>query len=258
MSDYQWVSQLIDLNTNQWNISLLRQLFTTSQVGSILTIPLQLDQKDSLIWPFTLAGIFTTRSSYSLLCTHQSSNSTPLSSRFWLKFWKANIPYKLQIFMWKIFLNCLSTKKKLFHATAATSLDCVLCNTHQIEDLDHLLVHCPFSAAIWRYFLPQVYQNLNSHQSFLSWVQTWKSSYSYISIYHSTQIIHIIACILNSIWKHRCQVIFNNASLNLNTVIHSISAYIQQHILTASATIISSIRSMFTCIYIGKLLLLIT
>ncbi|XP_026384142.1 uncharacterized protein LOC113279683 [Papaver somniferum] len=53
ISNYQLVSDLIDTDTEQWNVSLLHLLFTADQVNSILTIPIQLDQEDKLIWPFT-------------------------------------------------------------------------------------------------------------------------------------------------------------------------------------------------------------
>ncbi|XP_026442036.1 uncharacterized protein LOC113341341 [Papaver somniferum] len=61
-SNIQWVSELLDPLAQQWNIPLLRHLFSADQVNSILTIPLQLDQEDKLVWPFTSTGMFTTAS----------------------------------------------------------------------------------------------------------------------------------------------------------------------------------------------------
>ncbi|XP_026398312.1 probable LRR receptor-like serine/threonine-protein kinase At4g36180 [Papaver somniferum] len=65
---HQWVTELIDSHTAQWNISLLRQLFHPDQENAILTILVQLDQQDTLVWPFTVTSVFTTASTYKLLC----------------------------------------------------------------------------------------------------------------------------------------------------------------------------------------------
>lgn len=222
-----------------------RQLFTSSQVDSILKIPIQLDQQDSLVWPITAAGIFTTKSTYNHLCESQHSVAvaTTLSTKFWLKFWKVQIPYKLQLFLWKIFQNYLPVKTKLFHQNILTSSDCVLCNNNQLESVNHLLYQCPFTAAIWRHFVPQLYQDLSQHQHFIDWIRNWRSPDSEISIYHSSKIIHIIACMLHTIWKHRCQVIFNNATPNITVVIHSITNYLHFHHLTLSDNTVIPVRN---------------
>ncbi|XP_026446728.1 uncharacterized protein LOC113347313 [Papaver somniferum] len=245
LSNYQWVSQLIDTSSSQWNVPLLRQLFTSSQVDSILTIPIQLDQQDSLKWPLTAAGIFTTKSTYHHLCESQHSVAvaTTLSTKFWLKFRKLQIPYKFQPFLWKIFQNYLPVKTKLFHQNIITSSDCVLCNNNQLESVDHLMYYCPFTAAIWRHFIPQMYQDLSQHQHFIDWIRNWQSPDSEISIYHSSKIIHIIACMLHTIWKHRCQVIFNNATPNITVVIRSITNYLHFHHLTLSDNTVIPVRN---------------
>lgn len=38
-NDYQWVSELIDCDTGQWDVPLLKHLFTPQQVDSIFSIP---------------------------------------------------------------------------------------------------------------------------------------------------------------------------------------------------------------------------
>ncbi|XP_026400419.1 uncharacterized protein LOC113296326 [Papaver somniferum] len=190
LSNYQWVSQLIDTSSSQWNVPLLRQLFTSSQVDSILTIPIQLDQQDSLVWPLTAAGIFTTKSTYHHLCESQHSVAvaTTLSTKFWLKFWKLHIPYKFQLFLWKIFQNYLPVKTKLFHQNILTSSYCVLYNNNQLESVDHLMYHRPFNAAICRYFIPQLYQDLIIH-----------SITNYLHFHHLTLSNNIVIPVRNNL-----------------------------------------------------------
>ncbi|XP_026417593.1 uncharacterized protein LOC113313084 [Papaver somniferum] len=230
-SNYQLVSDLIDTDTEQWNVSLLRLLFTADQVNSILTIPIQLDQEDKLIWPFTTTGIFTTASTYKMLCDKDilTDNSMGLSQHFWLSFWKLKVPYKFQIFLWRAIHNAIPVKARIFTHVHNADLHCVLCNHNQMEDLDHLLLHFPFSRAIWQYFLPHQFHFTLQHSSLLSWIQTWKLKDSIINIKKSPEIVHLAMCIMHFIWKLRCSVVFNSTTPNHNSVVHQVTSYILQH-----------------------------
>ncbi|XP_026377863.1 uncharacterized protein LOC113272196 [Papaver somniferum] len=231
LHDLQWVSELIELSAAQWNINLLPQLFTSEQVNSILTNLIQLDHPDTLIWHFTTAGIFTNSSTYKMLCAKDSLNdvSLNLSQSFWLKFWKLKMPYKFQIFLWKGLHNALTVKARLFRHMSTSDQQCVVCNTGTSEDVDHLLLHCPFAQAVWRKSLPQYFSSIVQHSTLLSWIQSWQIQDSPINIYSNYNSIHIIVCIMHIIWKHRCKVIFSNLNPNPNTVIHQISYYISVH-----------------------------
>ncbi|XP_026451075.1 uncharacterized protein LOC113351275 [Papaver somniferum] len=231
MSNYQLVSDLIDTDTEQWNVSLLRLLFTADQVNSILTIPIQLDQEDKLIWPFTTTGIFTTASTYRMLCDKDilTDNSMGLSQHFWLSFWKLKVPYKFQFFLWRAIHNVVPVKARIFTHVHNADLHCVLCNHYQIEDLNHVFLHCPFSRAIWQYFLPHQFHFILQHSSLLSWIQTWQLKDSIISIQKSPEIVHLAMCIMHFIWKIRCSVVFNNTTPNHNSVVHQVTSYILQH-----------------------------
>ncbi|XP_026417388.1 uncharacterized protein LOC113312869 [Papaver somniferum] len=231
ISNYQLVSDLIDTDTEQWNVSLLRLLFTADQVNSILTIPIQLNQEDKLIWPFTTTGIFTTASTYKMLCDKDilTDNSMGLSQHFWLSFWKLKVPYKFQIFLWRAIHNAVPVKSRIFTHVHNADLHCVLCNHNQMEDLDHLLLHCPFSRAIWQYFLPHQFHFILQHSSLLSWIQTWQLKDSIINIQKSPEIVHLAMCIMHFIWKLRCRVVFNNITPNHNSVVHQVNSYILQH-----------------------------
>ncbi|XP_026451898.1 uncharacterized protein LOC113352266 [Papaver somniferum] len=120
---------------------------------------------------------------------------------------------------------------------------CVLCNSAHSEDIDHLLLHRPFSQAIWRYFFPQQHTSMMQFASLLSWVQTWQSHDSQINIHSTPHVIHIIVCIMHFIGIHRCRVIFSNLSPNHTSVIHQVSFYIAKHQLHAASSIPAFVRS---------------
>ncbi|XP_026451504.1 uncharacterized protein LOC113351785 [Papaver somniferum] len=231
ISNYQWVSQLVDDASAQWNILLLRQLFTEAQVNSILTIPIQLDQQDILIWPYTTSGIFTTASAYKMLCENDGIDyATPnISPQSWLKFWKLKMPYKYQLFLWKVIHNVLPVRAKLFWHMDNSEKSCSLCHTGLQDYVDHLLLHCPFAQAIWRNFFPHHYPSIMQHTTVVSWVQNWKHQNASININTSIITIHMIDCIMHFIWKHRCRVIFDGVSPNANSVCCQVNIYMSQH-----------------------------
>ncbi|XP_026436650.1 uncharacterized protein LOC113334662 [Papaver somniferum] len=220
----------------QWNIPLLRQLSPADQVNSILTIPLQLDQEDKLVWPFTSSGIFTTASAYKMFCEKDLhiDISMGLSQQFWLAFWKLKVPYKFQIFMWKGIHDVVPVKARIFRHLNTDDKLCVLCSMNQTEDLDHLLLHCSFSQAIWQNFFPNQFISIVQHPSVLSWIQTWHLKDFNINIKQTPQAVHLALCIIHFIWKHRCRDVFSNMTPNHHTFIHQINSYRAHHHLDTS------------------------
>lgn len=187
-----------------------------------------------------------------MLCQLDNTNnaSLKLSPHFWLKFWKLKIPYKFQIFIWKGLHNGVPVKDRIFHHMDSSHQNCVMCSAANKEDLDLLLLHCSFAQDIWRYFFPIGFTSMMQHSTFLSWVQSWQSKDSLVSIYNTPITIHVIACIMHNIWKHRCRVIFNNLTPNTNSIIHQINHYIARHHLdinfdhvSRSITVRSSVHS---------------
>lgn len=76
------MGQLINADQSQY-VSLLHQLFTTHHVHSILTIPLNIQQEDTLVWPLTSTGTFTTTYNYNhLYSIHSPSIPSSLSTYF--------------------------------------------------------------------------------------------------------------------------------------------------------------------------------
>ncbi|XP_026417019.1 uncharacterized protein LOC113312484 [Papaver somniferum] len=134
------------------------------------------------------------------------------------------IPYKLQIFMWKVIRNALPVKAN-FHITTADDNMCVLCNTQQIEDINHLLFSCLFANAIWKNCLPQHFNYVQQFSTLQEWIASWPTD-SIINFTSDTPSLHgMIATILH-IWKYRCKVQFQQETVNPNSALLPLFKYL--------------------------------
>ncbi|XP_026437396.1 uncharacterized protein LOC113335585 [Papaver somniferum] len=67
--------------------------------------------------------------------------------------WLKTIPNKVSFLLWAIFNDSLPTRSFLRHRGIELENDkCVFCNT-EIENAEHLFLHCNFAFKIWDYFI---------------------------------------------------------------------------------------------------------
>jgi len=86
------------------------------------------------------------KSTYSYLTTIDSNLNEGFDSFLWLK----AVPLKVNIFIWRLFLNRLPTKDNLFMrgVNDVTQLPCVaLCGVS--EDHNHLFCRCDVYGQLW-------------------------------------------------------------------------------------------------------------
>jgi hypothetical protein len=113
------VSDLINFETNWWNIPLLEQIFPEEMVEQICNIPISPRQiKDRLVWAGTKNGLFSVRSAYNLdleLLDRQKgcASVTPSTRSSWKLIWQLKIPRTVQLFLWRVCNDILPTKGKL-------------------------------------------------------------------------------------------------------------------------------------------------
>ncbi|KAL0417527.1 UNVERIFIED_CONTAM: putative mitochondrial protein [Sesamum radiatum] len=145
------VCDLIDATSKEWNHGLLRELFWQEDIDAILAIPLSLiDGEDFFIWHHTSNGLFSVRSAYhvALSLAHQPlPSSSNLASPVWKTIWKANVPSKIRVFIWKVAHNAIPTGRNLLQKLRFESPACPLCCSED-EDVDHVFLRCPFARQI--------------------------------------------------------------------------------------------------------------
>lgn len=114
------VCELIDFDTNWWNVPLLAQLFPADIVEVICNIPISPRlMKDRLVWAGNKNGQFFVRSAYFLDLERVnrfrgSSSISPYSRECWKLLWNLKIPRSTQLFLWRVCNEILPTKEKLW------------------------------------------------------------------------------------------------------------------------------------------------
>ncbi|KAL0411142.1 UNVERIFIED_CONTAM: hypothetical protein Slati_3703900 [Sesamum latifolium] len=120
---------------------------------AILGIPTsRFGQIDKWVWHHTDNGLFSIGSAYFIAKEIEeepqagpSSNQTDCN---WNFIWNTVIPSKIQMFAWKACLNAIPTGKNLEKRLGYSVSCCPHCGEQQ-EDMEHVLLKCPFARLCW-------------------------------------------------------------------------------------------------------------
>ena len=149
------VSYLIDTNTREWKVDLIKQAFVPQEAEKILSIPLSIRlPPDQLIWSINPSDKFTTRSAYRLLASNalannpSSSNSGPQKS-FWRGLWKLRVLAKVKHFAWRACNEALPTMVNLACRQVVNLELCSNCNSVP-EDVVHAVWSWKAVEGVWQ------------------------------------------------------------------------------------------------------------
>lgn len=115
-------------------------------VDRLFTCVLQVETFDRWVWKLHVSQCYMVKSGYSYLTATNNNLNEEFDSFLWLK----AVPLKVNIFIWHLFLNRLSTKDNLFRRGVidATQLPCAtLCG--EPEDHNNLLFRCDVYGRLW-------------------------------------------------------------------------------------------------------------
>lgn len=136
--------------------------------------------------------------------------------------WKANIPFKIKIFLWLVKQNKVLTRDNLSRRGCHGDTTCLFCNAP--ESINHLFVTCPFISTIWSW--------IASHNGFQFNCTSILDLWSIDKDIHTREplILEVIrAATIWSIWLVRNKICFNNATIpsiaSVATSIISLSSY---------------------------------
>ena len=110
------VNHLLDSNLNSWNTTLVRAIFTSSDVAAILAMPLYtrstLDQR---VWKPTFDGSYTVKFVYRICSDLIHTNYTAQGCTRWNSIWNMEIPQRVRAFIWRLAHQCLPTRTNLLN-----------------------------------------------------------------------------------------------------------------------------------------------
>nr|POE84412.1 hypothetical protein CFP56_44500 [Quercus suber] len=142
------VANLINPMTQQWDLSLLNNLFLPHEVTSIISIPLCKNRvANKIFWPLNQSGLYTVKSGYQFLMDEQKNSSAddlqfgqanvmPLGQAEWKKIWSLSIPNKVCNFVWRACKTSIPVKKNLVRRKVLNANICDHCHL-SCEDTMH-------------------------------------------------------------------------------------------------------------------------
>ena len=140
------VATLIDETSRQWNHEMINGIFTPLEAELIKAIPLsQCEADDSLFWPFTNNGIYTSKSGYRFLKAEEQTKLDEEqrmdNKHLWRTLWSMQVPNKIKNLVWRACRNSLPTKENLVHWTFIDNPICDRCKQVPESSL-HALWSC--------------------------------------------------------------------------------------------------------------------
>ncbi|XP_062028521.1 uncharacterized protein LOC133744429 [Rosa rugosa] len=108
---------------------------------------------DKLIWSPEKKGFYSVKTSYWIARASVLENvlvSTSHGNPFqelWGNIWKAQVPEKVKICIWRACSSLLPTRAKLQSKGYTGDRNCLLC-THKYEDTSHVFCQCPIATSV--------------------------------------------------------------------------------------------------------------
>ena len=160
---------------------------------------------DALLWKFDSSGIFSVKS-FSLQVIRDTISSMSVLPQVSLV-WKNLAPLRVELLVWFILMERLSTKDRLirYNCTSVNDPTCVLCSDG-VESVRHLFFTCSATWALW-------------YNCFQWWGVIWccpNDPISFFKAWEGTPFsgferklwISLIYVVLWTIWRVRNRVIF--------------------------------------------------
>lgn len=137
------VKELKDPDANEWNLNLLKNIFTNDSILAIIKIRWpSISEEDKLLWKGKNSGAFLVKSSYSINFLDEKEDD-----RTWAKLWEMKIHKRLKMFIWRIKAGVLPTKDRMAARFVGMDIRCMLCDA-SVESCFHIFKECAFVQAL--------------------------------------------------------------------------------------------------------------
>ncbi|GAU51648.1 hypothetical protein TSUD_414700 [Trifolium subterraneum] len=115
-------------------------------ITRLSNVVLQVDARDAWVWKLHPSQSYSVKSTYLFFTAQNVTYNADYDRFIWLK----PVPQKVNIFVWRLFLNRLPTKLNL-HRRGVLDEQQLSCATScgKLEDLDHLFFQCDVYGRLW-------------------------------------------------------------------------------------------------------------
>ncbi|GKB94962.1 RNA-directed DNA polymerase, eukaryota, reverse transcriptase zinc-binding domain protein [Tanacetum coccineum] len=125
--------------------------------------------------------------------------------------WYTMIPKKVNIFMWRMFLDRLPNRLNLsLRGLDLDSISCMVCNGHA-ESNAHIFFKCDTAFAVWRLvrsWTDSTFPLFCSSEDWDSWFNSWHASKD-----KKSRAYTIFAATCWTLWRYRNNITFNSHSM---------------------------------------------
>ncbi|XP_059289936.1 uncharacterized protein LOC132043485 [Lycium ferocissimum] len=130
----------------KWNTDKLLNLVPNSMIMDIKNIKIYNDGIDFPTWTPDHNGIFTCKSAWKSLRLTKANTMTAANC------WHPKLPFKVSFFMSRMLANKIPTDTALHRFNICGPSRCYCCNTHKIENTNHLFRDSELANDIWNFF----------------------------------------------------------------------------------------------------------
>jgi hypothetical protein len=153
------VSSLIDSSTVSWKAEVVEELFLPMDAEVIRSIPLSTHRLDDFwAWHYEKNGLLSVRSAYRMLVLTKKRREDWLQGRSggseavqegrsWQRLWRAQVPSKLRVFLWRLAQQSLPTGNVRCHRHMSPTSSCSVCGEE--DSWRHSLINCAMARTVW-------------------------------------------------------------------------------------------------------------
>ena len=163
------VQSLMNVDSKSWDEDILRELASTNEVRTILSIPLSSRRVgDEWAWKYERKGSYSIKSGYRVLIAKNGIGLIGgVHKSVWKYLWAFTVPPKVKNFLWRACTDCIPTGSTLMSKRVEISKFCPLCHA-SIETPLHILVNCPLARGCW--VQTEMGSVISHHGSFEEWL----------------------------------------------------------------------------------------
>ncbi|XP_062005887.1 uncharacterized protein LOC133723071 [Rosa rugosa] len=224
---FELVSDLIDSSTRQWIPAAIYAIFPPVIAQQVLCIPLSSrHMEDKLCWSPEKKGFYSVKTAYWIARTKVLENvlaSTSQGNPFqelWKRIWRAKVPGKVKICIWRACSNLLPTRATLSTKGYTGDLHCLLC-PHPYEDAAHIFCKCPTAISILAAPPFNLDRSLLPSIDFKEWMLDH-------ALHLKNEVFAKLLMVLHAIWKNRNDMFWRNTSQPASNLVFSSLAWLAE------------------------------